>query len=140
MESTTTTSTKEQRIAVAKQGIDDFLKGNIQALLNLCAEDILWSTFQNPDVPFAKTYKGKAAVGQFFKDLEETINFNIFSPEKYYSDEDMVFVKTHEMATVKSTGKSYEHHILLTFRIKDEMISEFFFYVDSAAQARAFTK
>ena len=140
MTSTTLTSTKEQLIAVVKQGIDDFLKGNIQALLNNLTEDCIWSTYTNPGVLFAKTYKGKTAVGQFFKDLENTLNFNVFSPEKYYSDEDMVFVKTNVMATVKSTGKSYDHHELFTFKMKNGKISEFFVYLDTANQARAFSK
>ena len=37
MESTTMTSTKEQMITVVKQGINDFLKGNIPALLDVAA-------------------------------------------------------------------------------------------------------
>jgi ketosteroid isomerase-like protein len=140
MASSTATTTKEQLIAVVRQGIDDFLKGNIQALMNAFSEDIRWATYPSPDVPFAKSYKGKAAVGQFFKELDNAVNFNVFSPEKYYSDEDMVFVKVHEAATVKSTGKTYDHHSLFTFRVREGKISEFFAYVDSADQARAFTK
>lgn len=140
MESTTMTSTKEQMITLVKQGIDDFLKGNIPALLDNFTEDITWAIYANPDVPFAQTYKGKSGTAQFFKDLDNSVNFNVFSPEKYYADEDMVFVKTHEVATVKSTGKTYDHQILMTFKIRDEKICEFFAYGDSAAQTRAFSK
>jgi len=140
MASPTMTSTKEQMITLVKQGIDDFLKGNIPALLDNFAEDIIWATYPNPDVPFAHTYNGKSATAQFFKELENSVNFNVFSPEKFYADEDMVFVKTHEVATVKSTGKTYDYPMLMTFKIRDGKICEFFAYVDSAAQASAFSK
>ena len=140
MESQTMTSTKEQMITLVKQGIDDFLKGNIPALLDRFTEDITWSIYSNPDVPFAKTYNGKSGTAQFFKELDNNVNFNVFSPEKFYADEDMVFVKTHEAATVKSTGKTYDYQMLMTFKIRDGKICEFFAYGDSAAQSRAYSK
>lgn len=140
MEAQTMTSTKEQMITLVKQGIDDFLKGNIPVLLDRFTDDITWAVFSNPDVPFAKTYNGKSGADEFFKQLDNSVNFNVFSPEKFYADEDMVFVKTHEAATVKSTGKTYDYQMLMTFKIRDGKICEFFAYVDSAAQSRAFSK
>lgn len=137
---TTMISTKEQMITLVKRGIDDFLKGNIPALLDNFTEDISWAIYSNPDVPFAKSYKGKEGTAQFFKELDNNVNFNVFSPEKFYADEDMVFVIVHELATVKSTGKTYEHQVLMTFKIRDEKICEFFAYGDTAAQSRAFAK
>ena len=138
METQTMTSTKEQMISLVKSGFDDFLKGNIPALMDKFTDDIDWGIYTNPDIPFAKGYKGKAATAQFFKDLDNSVNFNVFSPGKFYADEDMVFVKTHEVATVKSTGKSYDHEVLMTFKIRDGKICEFFAYGDTAAQSRAF--
>ncbi|HET6557904.1 MAG TPA: nuclear transport factor 2 family protein, partial [Prolixibacteraceae bacterium] len=113
---------------------------NIPALLDRFTEDINWAIYSNPDVPFAKSYKGKSATAQFFKDLDNSVNFNVFSPEKFYADEDMVFVKTHEVATVKSTGKTYDHQVLMTFKIRDGKICDFFAYGDTAAQSRAYSK
>jgi ketosteroid isomerase-like protein len=133
-------STKEQNIAVAEGAINAFLKGNIQEVLDVCTEDIIWTTHQNPDVPFAKTYEGKAGTGQFFNDLGSSVDFSVFTPGKYYGDEDMVFVKTHQAATVKATGKTYDHQMLMTFKLRDGKIAEFFAYVDSADQGRAFAK
>ena len=132
-------ATREENIEVAQTGINAFINGNMEGLLDVCAEDIVWSTHQNPDVPFAKTYKGKEGARQFLNDLADNVAFSVFSPEKYYSDDDMVFVKTHQVAKVKSTGKTYDHQMLMTFKIKHGKVSEFFAYVDSADQGRAFT-
>jgi uncharacterized protein len=133
-------TTKEENIEIAQTGINEFINGNIDGLLEVCAEDITWSTHQNPDVPFAKTYMGKTGAKQFLNELADNVDFSVFSPEKYYSDEDMVFVKTHQVAKVKSTGKSYDHHMLMTFKIKHGKVSDFFAYVDSADQGKAFAK
>lgn len=140
METTTMTSTKEQMIALVKRGFDDFLKGNIPALMDKFTEDINWAIYSNPDVPFAQSYKGKEGTARFFKELDNNVNFNVFSPEKFYADEDMVFVKVHEVGTVKSTGKTYDHQVLMTFKIRDGKICDFFAYGDTAAQSRAFAK
>ena len=133
-------SSKEQNITVAQNAINEFLKGNIQGMLEKCADDITWSTNENPDVPFAHTYRGKSGANQFLNDLGSNVEFKDFSPEKYYADDDMVFVKTHQAATVKSTGKTYDHEMLLSFKIRDGKISEFFAYADSADIAKAFSK
>ena len=140
MEPTTMTSTKEAMITLVKQGFDYFMKGNIPALMNRLTEDVTWAVYSIPEVPFAKTYKGKQDTIQFFKDLDNSVSFTVFSPEKFYADQDMVFVITHEVATVKSTGKTYDHQVLMAFKIRDEMISEFHAYGDPAAQLKAFSK
>lgn len=140
MATTTMTSTKEQMITLVKQGFDHFLKGNIQAVLDSCTEDVNWGLYENPDIPFAKNYKGKEAIAQFFRDLDKSVNFNIFSPDKFYADEDMVFVKVHEAATVKPTGKNYDHQVLMAFKIRDGKICDYFGYGDTALVAKAFSK
>jgi ketosteroid isomerase-like protein len=140
MEPTTMTSTKEAMVTLVKQGFDDFMKGNIPALMNRFTEDITWAVYSIPEVPFAKTYKGKQDTIQFFKDLDNSVSFTVFSPERFYADQDMVFVFTHEVATVKATGKNYDHQVLMAFKIRDEKICEFSAYGDPAAELKAFTK
>jgi len=132
------TATKEQNISVVQKGVGEFIKGNIPGMLDTCDDDIVWTTNQNPAVPFAKTYKGKSGARQFFNDLNGNVEFTDFSPEKYWGDDDMVFVKTHEAAIVKKTGKKYDHEMLMSFKVRNGKIVEFFAYVDSADQERAF--
>jgi ketosteroid isomerase-like protein len=140
MTTTTMTSIREQNIAITQQSIQEFLNGNIQGVLDLCANDVRWITYQNPNIPFGKIYQGKDAAGQFFADLGGNVDFTIFTPEKFYADEDMVFVITHQAAKVKSTGKNFDHQMLMTFKIRDEKIVEFFGYIDSADMEKAFSK
>jgi ketosteroid isomerase-like protein len=99
-------TTKEQNINIVQNGVNEFIKGNIPGMLDACADDIVWITSLNPDLPFAKIYKGKTAAGQFFKDLGSNVDFSEFSPGKYYGDDDMVFVKMQQAATVKKPAKN----------------------------------
>lgn len=53
--------------AIAQKGFSDFGKGEIQAVLDACSETISWGAWDNPVVPFSKTYHGKSGVAEFFK-------------------------------------------------------------------------
>ncbi len=131
---------RDQNIALVKDGINKFRNGNIQGMLEDFADDIVSNSYENSNVPYARIYKGKAATAEFFKELGKDVVFNDFTPEKYYGDEDMVFVKTHQAATVRSTGKKYDHEMLMSFKIRKGKVSEFFGYVDSADMEKAYLK
>ena len=131
---------KERNIDLVKAGINKFKSGNIGGMLEDFAEDIIWNSYENEKIPSARLYKGKAATGEFFRELGKDVIFNDFTPEHFYGDEDMVFVKTHQAATVKSTGKKYDNEMLLSFKIKNGKISECFAYVDSANIEKAYLK
>jgi ketosteroid isomerase-like protein len=131
---------REKNIALVRNGINKFISGNIPGLLEDLNEDVVWNSFENQKVPYAHAYRGKAATGEFFKEIGNDVVFNDFTPENFYGDGDMVFVKTHQAATVKSTGRKYDHEMLLSFKIRNGKISECFAYVDSADIEKAYLK
>jgi uncharacterized protein len=129
---------KEQSIQTVKVAFDDFLKGDIQAILDGCTDDIEWGAHYNPTVPYGKTYEGKAGAAEFFKTLSESVNYTRFEPKEYYADGDKVFVRGYHQAVVKSTGKTFGHNFLMEFTIRGGKVSRFFAYVDTNDQAKAF--
>jgi uncharacterized protein len=129
---------QEQNINTVKVAFDDFLKGNIQSILDGCTNDIEWGSHNNPTVPYGRTYNGKAGAADFFKTLGDSVNYTRFEPKEFYADRDKVFVKGYHEATVKSTGKTFGHDFVMEFTIKDGKVSRFFSYVDTNDQARAF--
>lgn len=96
-----------------QQAFDDFLKGNIPAGVDACADDVEWSSYENPDVPYATTYHGKSGAAEFFKTLSQTVNYLRFEPQQFISEGDDVVVLGHHTATVKSTGKTFDHTSVL---------------------------
>jgi predicted ester cyclase len=130
----------EANIELAKKGFADFGKGDIDAILDACTDDVTWSTWQNSTVPFAKTFKGKADVAQFFTTLADNVEYTAFNPTSFYASENKVFAKVYHAAIVKATGKSFAHNSLMEFTVEDEKIKGFLAYVDSADQINAFSK
>jgi ketosteroid isomerase-like protein len=57
---------REKNIALVRDGINKFLKGNIGEMLDDFSDDIVWNSYQNQNVPYARLYKGKKATGEFF--------------------------------------------------------------------------
>ena len=100
----TLTSTKNN-VKLVQQAFDDFLKGKIPAVVDACADDMEWSSYENPDVPYAITYHGKSGAAEFFKTLSETVNYLRFEPQQFISEGDDVVVLGHHTATVSQPGK-----------------------------------
>jgi len=134
METLTTTA----NIETVKHAFADFAQGNIAGILNECTDDITWSSWNNANVPFAKTYTGKAGAAAFFADLGNEVTYTAFEPGDFYDCGDRVFAKVYHSAIVKATGKTFAHEALMEFVFRGEKISSFFAYVDSHDESVAF--
>ena len=133
----TLTRTKNN-VQIVQQAFADFLSGNIQGILDECTDDIVWAASENPEVPYAGTFKGKEGVAEFFSTLAENVNYSLFEPKEFFSNKDAVVVLGRHTGTVKKTGKTYDHDWCMVFRFRDEKLYHFFAFVDSLDQAKAF--
>ena len=137
METVTATKTNTE---IVQQAFADFGSGNITGILNECTTDAVWGTWNNTILPYAKTFYGKAGIGDFFNSLAATLDYTAFEPREFYAVSNKVFAKVYQAAVVKTTGKSYAHDCLMEFTFKNGKVCNFFAYVDIADQAQAFTK
>ena len=83
METLTKTMNKVQLV---QQAYADFGSGNIQGILDICTDDVVWTGYENPGVPFAGTFKGKDGVSEFFQLLAENVDYSAFEPKEFFSD------------------------------------------------------
>ena len=67
--------------AIAQQAYDNFKKGDIQALLNLMSDDIIWELPEIEDVPIAGSRSGRDAVGEFFAMVARDQDVIVFEPQ-----------------------------------------------------------
>ena len=125
METLTTTA----NIELVQNAFANFAKGNIAGILEVCTDNIDWSSWNNAVVPFAKTYHGKAGAANFFKDLSDAVDYTAFEPRNFYDCGDRVFVKVYHAASVKATGKSFAHEALMEFVFRGEKINSFFIHI-----------
>lgn len=125
-------------VETVQQAFANFAQGNIPGILELCTDDIQWSSWNTPSILFSQTYTGKTGAATFFSDLNNTVTYTAFEPRNFYDAGDRVFVKVYHSAIVKATGKTFTHESLMEFVFRDEKVCSFFAYVDSYDQALAF--
>jgi hypothetical protein len=134
------TLTTSANIETVQHSFADFAQGNVAGILDVCTDDISWSSWETPAVPYAKTYTGKDAAATFFSDLDRELTFTAFDPRHFYDCGDRVFAKVYQSAIVKSTGKTFAHEALMEFVFRGEKVCSFFAYVDSQDEVLAYTK
>ncbi len=128
----------ESNVKIVQKGFEDFMKGNTSAVVDMCADDVTWGSYENPAVPTAGTFKGKKGVKDFFTKLVEVVDYSDFTPHEFFGQGDTVVVLGHQAGKVKSTGKTFDHDWAMVFKLRDSKVYSFFSYVDSHQFAQAF--
>ena len=137
METLTATKNNVQTI---QEAFENFLQGNIAAVIESCTDDVEWGSYDNPEVPYGGTFKGKQGVLDFFTNLGSNVNYSVFEPRQFFPQGDDVVVLGRHEGTVKSTGKSFAHDWCFSFKLQNQKVKRFFAFVDTKDQAQAFKK
>lgn len=125
---------------IVQKGYEYFGTGNIEGLLTLFTDDILWTVPDIENATFAGSREGTAAVAEFFGQLVADEDITRFEPLEFIAEGDKVIVLGESAATVRETGKSYETEWVHVFHMRDGKVSEFKEFFDNAAATRAFQK
>ena len=131
-------SQSQTNVQIIQQAFADFASGNIEGILNICTDDVLWTGLDNPMVPIAGTFNGRKELINFFTNLTDHVDYSYFEPKEFLSDKDAVIVLGHQTAKVKSTGKSFDHDWCMIFRLRDSKIYHYYIFVDTRDQAESF--
>src|SRR4051812_6040717 len=86
-----------------------FGRGDLPVLLDALDEQILWRPVLGAAsyVPTAGERRGKAAVAEFFKILNETIAFEDFQPKEFVAQGDQVVAIGQYTGRAKATGRQF---------------------------------
>jgi uncharacterized protein len=134
------TMSEQENVAIVQQAYNNFKSGNIQALLDLCADDIEWTLPEIENVPFAGTRKTRAGVGEFFALVGANQDVLQFEPRETIAQRDKVVSLGHYEWRVKSTGRQFSGDFAHVFTIRDGKIVAFHEYTDTATAAAAYRK
>jgi ketosteroid isomerase-like protein len=131
----------EQNTQVVKDAYAAFLRGDIAAILASVADDVEWEGVKGAEgvVPQAGVRHGKAAVAQFFQQVDETITFETFEPREYVADGDTVVAIGRYSGKAKPTGRGLAGDFAMVFTVRDGKVARFREFTDSAMLVRAFT-
>jgi ketosteroid isomerase-like protein len=132
--------TAAENTAIVQDMYAAFGRGDIDALLAGCADDIVWQGVYGtgPQVPFSGERRGKAAVAEFFKLVGENEQFSNFEPQQFVATGDTVVALGHYTATTP-VGKQFDGDWAMVFHLRDGKVVEFKEFCDSAGINEAHT-
>ena len=115
-----------------------FGEGNIPAILDSLTDDIKWTCPGPTEIlPYARVYKGKQQVGEFFRLINENKEFPKFEPREFIAEGNKVVCLGYWDAKSKKTGKPYSGHWAMAFYFRDGLICEHREYYDTYVEANA---
>lgn len=116
-----------------------FGRGDVQAILDQCAEDIRWehhptgNTAQDRKVPYMRSRSGRDAVAGFFQDMEEGYEMHAFNPHSFLAGDGRVAAVVEFDLTVKATGKRIHDEEIHLFEFGDDgKVTSFRHFLDTA--------
>ena len=122
----------QANIDIVQAAYAAFGRGDVEGILNLVTDDVTWAVNGRlGDYPTFGLKRGKTGVGEFFAYVGANENFSDFSPQRFFSDADRVFVEGHAAYTVNSTGKSVDTDFLHVFTVTGGRISGFVEHFDT---------
>jgi len=121
---------EQQNLETVQKGYEAFGRGDLEALLGLFDENIEWISPGPADFPLAGRRRGRAAVAEFFKTLNDVIDFQSFEPREFIAKGDRVIVLGTDTGRVKATGKVLQAEWAHTFRLQNGKVVGFQEYAD----------
>jgi hypothetical protein len=128
----------QENTNIVKQTYEAFLRGDIESLLKLYAEDVVWEVYGPASVPTTGTRRGKAELAQFFATVNESLEPHSFEPREFIAQDDQVVVLGHYNWTAKPTGRTFSSNWAHVVTLRDGKIIRFREYTDTAAAVAAF--
>jgi ketosteroid isomerase-like protein len=116
-----------------------FGRGDVQGILDRLDDGIVWKGVYGagPHVPTSGERRGKAQVGEFFKQVAQSVNFSRFEPKEFIATGDKVVALGHYTATTP-IGKKFDADFAMVFTVRNAKVIEFQEFTDSAAVNAAY--
>ena len=116
-----------------------FGRGDVQAILDRLDDSVVWTAVYGagPHVPHSGERRGKAAIGDFFKQLAQHVNFSRFEPKEFIATDDKVVALGHYTATT-SAKKNFDADFAMVFTLRNGKVVRFQEFTDVAALNAAF--
>lgn len=116
-----------------------FGRGDVQAILDVVADDVDWAADGASDVPpWYGVRRSKADVAAFFQDIADSQDVEEFTLLSIAGNDTDVFALNRYRARIKATGKSVEMHLHHYFTLRDGKITYYRGSEDTAVTIAAF--
>jgi uncharacterized protein len=127
------------RVDVVEQTYAAVGRGDFTAVLDLLADDVVWTLQGFATIPFAGTRHGKDGVAAFFTLVGQFLEFHIFEPYAFVAQDKTVVALGRERSLSRSTGRRVDQEWAHVYTFRDEKIARLHAFEDTAALVTAFT-
>lgn len=128
---------EQSNVQVVQDAYAAFKRGDLQGILDRCADDVDWRTFGPDTLRETKPRHGKEEVQQFFGEVDADWDFTSFEPEQFIAQGDSVVCLGRYAGTSKATGRSFASEFAMHFVLKDGKVTRFREYTDTANMVAA---
>jgi hypothetical protein len=104
---------------------NNFIKRNIDGVLEACDENIAWDVRDNPFIKDPIVFEGKTGVAEFFKQVAASGQVIKFEPVKYFADGDDVLLLFHTIFKPSGSSQNMESEYAHRFTFKDGKLTNF---------------
>ena len=114
-----------------------FGRGDIQTLLDLVTDDIEWIHRGSIGLPYMGTFRGKAALLQWFGHVAEFDGIQVFEPREFLEGANHVTVLGWERTQALPGGGVFETDWVHVMTLRDGKVCRFVGAYDTAAVLKA---
>lgn len=124
---------EQDNVEVVRRLYAAFLRKDLPAVLELQAEDAVWSVAGPPDrIPWAAPRRGPDGVADFLGTLSQWLVAERFEIGEYLSGRDTVVALGSQQGVVRPTGTPYEFDFVHVWTLRGGKITRFRVYYDTA--------
>lgn len=131
---------EQENIRIVQQAYSSFKTGDIESLLGLFSDNIVWQLPNIENVPIGGKRSGLKQVGQFFASVAELEESLEFEPRDFVAQGNKVAVQGQYRWRVRATGREYQSDWAHVFTVENGKVTEFQEYLDTAVLVAAFQK
>jgi ketosteroid isomerase-like protein len=125
-------------IEIVRQLYAAFSKGDIEGILSMLCDDVVWSEPENPYNPAGGTRHGHAGFLEWMSIGRDAEEIQLLEPERFLADKDGVAVVGHFRVKARETGRIYESDFVHLIALRDHKIAAFQEFFDTYAAGEAF--
>ena len=124
--------TQPSNLEIVKQIEQDLKEGNLSAILEFLAEDVVWIVPGSTDYPFKGEYHGRNKLKEVFELAGKIIDMKESEATDYISldDKNQVLVFGNERGSLKPGGNAFKHNWVEVFTLRDGKVVRLHSYID----------
>jgi ketosteroid isomerase-like protein len=124
---------EQNNVQVVQEAYAAFQRGDIQGILDRCADDVDWQTYGPETIRETKPRHGTQEVQQFFGEVDADWDFTSFEPGQFIAQGDHVICLGRYAGTSKATGRSFTCEWAMHFVMQNGKVTRFREYTDTAS-------